>query len=30
MGCPVGTIKTLLFRAREELRRTLKVEEMSP
>jgi RNA polymerase sigma-70 factor, ECF subfamily len=30
LACPVGTIKTLLFRAREELRRTLKVEEMSP
>lgn len=30
MRCPTGTIKTLLFRAREELRRTLKVEEMSP
>lgn len=30
LGCPVGTIKTLLFRAREALRRTLKVEEMSP
>jgi len=29
LECPVGTIKTLLFRARETLRRTLKVEEMS-
>lgn len=30
MRCPVGTIKTLLFRARDELRRKLKPEEMTP
>ena len=29
LSCPVGTIKTLLFRAREDLRRRLKPEEMS-
>jgi RNA polymerase sigma-70 factor (ECF subfamily) len=30
LGCPVGTVKTMLFRAREQLRQTLLRQEVVP